>query len=219
MSSGDRDRARGKRKKKNTAKAFCQYLPVCPRSPEPYIFFANPHGCPVCARRHFCCADSPSAGVLRGKAGGSFFYKKFPPPVLFPFLVKFLFVKRLQTFLGEKADFVAGFFQLLAAGAGERQPFLVQANAVLKRKFAVFQLGDDFLKSAQPILEGRGFLGGHAGSYCLGTRERGSTATPRILTPRCRCGPVTRPVAPTRPICCPALTISPGFTSRRDMCA
>lgn len=71
-------------------------------------------------------------------------------------------------------------------------PFLVQANAVLKRKFAVFQRGDDFLKSAQPILEGRGFLGGHAGSYCLGTRERGSTATPRILTPRCRCGPVTR---------------------------
>lgn len=137
VSSGDRDRARGKRKKKNTAKAFCQYLPVCPRSPEPYIFFANPHGCPVCARRHFCCADSPSAGVLRGKAGGSFFYKKFPPPVLFPFLVKLLFVKRLQTFLGEKADFVAGFFQLLAAGAGERQPFLVQANAVLKRKFAV----------------------------------------------------------------------------------
>ena len=206
MGSGDRDRARGKRKKKNTAKVFCQYLPVCPRSPEPYIFFANPHGCPVCARRHFCCADSPSAGVLRGKAGGSFFYK-------------FLFVKRLQTFLGEKADFVAGFFQLLAAGAGERQPFLVQANAVLKRKFAVFQRGDDFLKAAQPILEGRGFLGGHAGSYCLGTRERGSTATPRILTPRCRCGPVTRPVAPTRPICCPALTISPGFTSRRDMCA
>ena len=26
-------------------------------------------------------------------------------------------------------------------------------------------------------------------------------------------------VAPTRPICCPALTISPGFASRRDMCA
>ena len=73
--------------------------------------------------------------------------------------------------------------------------------------------------SSAAILEGRGFLGGHAGSYCLGTRERGSTATPRILTPRCRCGPVTRPVAPTRPICCPALTISPGFTSRRDMCA
>ena len=160
MGSGDRDRARGKRKKKNTAKAFCQYLPVCPRSPEPYIFFANPHGCPVCARRHFCCADSPSAGVLRGEAGGSFFYKKFPPLVLFPFLVKFLFVKRLQTFLGEKADFVAGFFQLLAAGAGERQPFLVQANAVLKRKFAVFQRGDDFLKAAQPILEGRAFSGG-----------------------------------------------------------
>ena len=120
---------------------------------------------------------------------------------------------------GSRPSSVASFFQLLAAGAGERQPFLVQANAVLKRKFAVFQRGDDFLKSAQPILEGRGFLGGHAGSYCLGTRERGSTATPRILTPRCRCGPVTRPVAPTRPICCPALTISPGFTSRRDMCA
>ena len=142
MISEDRDRARGKRKKKNTGKAFCQYLPVCPRSPEPYIFFANPHGCPVCARRHFCCADSPSAGVLRGEL----FYKKFPPPVLFPFLVKLLFVKRLQTFLGEKADFVAGFFQLLAAGAGERQPFLVQANAVLKREFAVFQRGDDFLR-------------------------------------------------------------------------
>lgn len=193
MGSGDRDRARGKRKKKNTAKAFCQYLPVCPRSPEPYIFFANPHGCPVCARRHFCCADSPSAGVLRGEAGGSFFYKKFPPPVLFPFLVKFLFVKRLQTFLGEKADFVAGFFQLLAAGAGERQPFLVQANAVLKRKFARFPARRRLLEGGASRPRRTGFFLPGQRVLLFGDKGKGIDGdAPRILTPRCRCGPVTR---------------------------
>ena len=31
-------------------------------------------------------------------------------------------------------------------------------------------------------------------------RAKGSTRAPNNFTPQCRCGPVTRPVAPTRPI-------------------
>ena len=219
MSSGDRDRARGKRKKKNTAKVFCQYLPVCPRSPEPYIFFANPHGCPVCARRHFCCADSPSAGVLRGGREGAFFTKSSLLRSYSPSSSSFFSSKGSRPSSVRRRTSLRAFSNCSRQERESVSPSLYKRTLSSSASSPLFQRGDDFLKSAQPILEGRGFLGGHAGSYCLGTRERGSTATPRILTPRCRCGPVTRPVAPTRPICCPALTISPGFTSRRDMCA
>ena len=33
---------------------------------------------------------------------------------------------------------------------------------------------------------------------------------------QCRCGPVTRPVAPTAPTRTPASTVCPGFTSMRE---
>ena len=33
------------------------------------------------------------------------------------------------------------------------------------------------------------------------------------ITDQCRCGPVTRPVAPTAPMRAPASTVSPAFTA------
>src|ERR1700737_1000539 len=38
------------------------------------------------------------------------------------------------------------------------------------------------------------------------------------VTPQCKCGPVTRPVAPTFPITAPAFTASPSATSVTDKC-
>src|ERR1700730_11727243 len=38
------------------------------------------------------------------------------------------------------------------------------------------------------------------------------------VTPQCKCGPVTRPVAPTIPITAPAFTVSPVATSVADKC-
>src|ERR1700693_2028500 len=38
------------------------------------------------------------------------------------------------------------------------------------------------------------------------------------VTPQCKCGPVTRPVAPTFPIIAPAVTLSPTATSVTDKC-
>ena len=38
----------------------------------------------------------------------------------------------------------------------------------------------------------------------------------RIVSPQCKCGPVTRPVAPTLPISCPASAFSPGVTPISD---
>jgi len=48
------------------------------------------------------------------------------------------------------------------------------------------------------------------------TSESGSTQSPSTLTPQCRCGPVERPVEPTRPIRCPLATCWPAFTSTFD---
>ena len=44
----------------------------------------------------------------------------------------------------------------------------------------------------------------------------GSTKTRLRATPKCRCGPVTRPVAPTVPMSCPVCTDSPGCTAMAD---
>lgn len=219
MGSGDRDRARGKRKKKNTAKAFCQYLPVCPRSPGALYLFRQSSWLSGLRPAAFLLRALPIGRSFAGEGGRELFLQKVPSSGPIPFLVKFLFVKRLQTFLGEKADFVAGFFQLLAAGAGERQPFLVQANAVLKRKFAVFQRGDDFLKAAQPDPRRTGFSWRPCGLLLFGDKGKGIDGDAEDIDPKMQVRAGHAPVAPTRPICCPALTISPGFTSRRDMCA
>ena len=40
----------------------------------------------------------------------------------------------------------------------------------------------------------------------------GSIFTPPAYISQCRCGPVTRPVAPILPMCCPANTASPTLT-------
>ena len=45
-----------------------------------------------------------------------------------------------------------------------------------------------------------------------------STATPCTNSEECRCGPVTRPVAPTLPMTWPRLTLSPFFTAKADKC-
>src|SRR5512135_243532 len=50
-------------------------------------------------------------------------------------------------------------------------------------------------------------------------RESGSTRVPTRRTDQCKWGPVTRPVAPTRPTISPRATLSPGFTEKRDRCA
>jgi signal transduction histidine kinase len=49
--------------------------------------------------------------------------------------------------------------------------------------------------------------------------DSGSTRAPVARTAQCRCGPVTRPVAPTRPTMSPAATRSPSCTSNADRCA
>ena len=48
------------------------------------------------------------------------------------------------------------------------------------------------------------------------TRDAGSTLTSPSLTAQCRCGPVTRPVAPAAPSRSPVVTIVPALTSMRD---
>ena len=48
--------------------------------------------------------------------------------------------------------------------------------------------------------------------------DSGSTRAPPTRTAQCRWGPVTRPVAPTRPTISPAVTVSPSRTSMRDRC-
>ena len=50
-----------------------------------------------------------------------------------------------------------------------------------------------------------------------GRNNAGSTKARLSATPKCRCGPVTRPVAPTAPMTLAArCSASPGFTSMRD---
>src|SRR2546421_2211284 len=49
--------------------------------------------------------------------------------------------------------------------------------------------------------------------------DSGSTRAPLTRTAQWRCGPVTRPVAPTRPIAASASTRSPSRTSIADRCA
>ena len=44
---------------------------------------------------------------------------------------------------------------------------------------------------------------------CLSGASSGSTYSPFTCTPRCRCGPVTQPVAPERPMIWPCRTLSP----------
>src|SRR5690606_12134992 len=48
-----------------------------------------------------------------------------------------------------------------------------------------------------------------------GRKSAGSTMVRLSITDQCRCGPVTRPVAPTAPIRAPVATTSPAFTSMR----
>ena len=55
-----------------------------------------------------------------------------------------------------------------------------------------------------------------SGSYSKNCN--GSTGVPFTWTSKCRCGAVLIPVSPTAPICCPAFTISPTFTSCRLRC-
>ena len=54
---------------------------------------------------------------------------------------------------------------------------------------------------------------------CSARDAAGSTAAPRRRSSKCRCGPVERPVEPTRPIGAPAATHCPRRTSMRDRCA
>src|SRR4029453_18098460 len=49
--------------------------------------------------------------------------------------------------------------------------------------------------------------------------EIGSTRAPARRTAQCRCGPVTRPVAPTLPSDWPVVTRSSTFTPNSDKCA
>ena len=65
----------------------------------------------------FLLRGLPIGRSFAGEAGGAFF-TKVPSSGPIPFLVKLLFVKRLQTFLGEKADFVAGFFPTARGRSG-----------------------------------------------------------------------------------------------------
>ena len=51
------------------------------------------------------------------------------------------------------------------------------------------------------------------------TSVNGSMRAPCARIAQCRCGPVTRPVAPTSPTTSPLSTMSPLFTSSRDRCA
>lgn len=106
------DRARGKRKKKNTGKAFCQYLPVCP------TFAGALYLSPILMVVRF----APGGISLRGLpssefCGGAFTKSSSSGPI--PFLVAFR--QRHQTFLGE-GGLRCGLFQLLAAGGRSVSP-------------------------------------------------------------------------------------------------
>lgn len=50
------------------------------------------------------------------------------------------------------------------------------------------------------------------------TRSSGFTRARSTVNPQCRCGPVTRPVAPTFPSTAPVSTLSPAFTSISERC-
>src|SRR5256885_11059028 len=50
---------------------------------------------------------------------------------------------------------------------------------------------------------------------CSCNRSVGSNATSPYWAPQCRCGPVTRPLVPTRPMICPRATVSPTITRAR----
>lgn len=52
-----------------------------------------------------------------------------------------------------------------------------------------------------------------------GSTGAGSSQTWYQDRPKCRCAPVTRPVAPTAPMRCPAATVSPSATSMAEQWA
>src|SRR5690606_20285274 len=54
------------------------------------------------------------------------------------------------------------------------------------------------------------------GRFAAPMKRAGSTRASFRLTFQCRCGPVARPVAPTRPTTAPRATSSPAFTSMAD---
>ena len=63
---------------------------------------------------------------------------------------------------------------------------------------------------------GRGRRTGEGEAAAGGKNNAGSTKTRLSATPKCRCGPVTRPVAPTLPMTPPACTGSPACTPIAD---
>src|SRR2546430_12823437 len=63
------------------------------------------------------------------------------------------------------------------------------------------------------------FLGGTSGEFSNSfTRSIGFTRARSTVSPQCKCGPVTRPVAPTFPTTVPASRTSPAFTSISERC-
>lgn len=64
----------------------------------------------------------------------------------------------------------------------------------------------------------RGIVGRAHASGIGGSAVCGSSGVPRQPISKCRCGPVTRPVAPTAPMISPLATRCPTRTSMRERC-
>src|ERR1051326_4473508 len=78
---------------------------------------------------------------------------------------------------------------------------------------------DARLTAAFAFLDGNDSFVGHPRHFTRLTTENGSTRAPWTRMPKCRCGAVTRPVAPTSPTIWPFFTVSQAWTSIRDRCA
>src|SRR5690349_12977928 len=138
------------------------------------------------------------------------------------------FVERFQLQLAvlifhQQLDFLLDLGELLVADFDQSDAVFERRQRIFERELARFQAFDDFLEILDRLFEFLLFLfrlhRSPEGCYRfvpIASRSSGSIRAVPSLAPQWRCGPVTRPVMPARPMRSPLCTASPTATRNSD---